>query len=847
MENKESKQIYAILGGVIACFICLALVFLFPKGSSNLSNGNYNSLIPNNNEEEIALGDTSHCTSTDVVETYNVTATATFSGQCPSSYEGVSCTAGASGCSATVSCYCTVSGGGASGTNYVAHKCEYQRITKCTACEEGYYKYGYECKPCDNGKYCPGGTSGQQDCPDDGDTACWDGVKHSCSALDPNAIPYDVENPSYCMCKKGYSATGDSGEICPAGTYSEGDGYVCRSCPAGYYCAGGAADPAECPKCNGSVKCFSIPDNASSVNQCYGTVPAGKKITCNSTGCTFEDCEAGTVSASKSINYSTTLKTTCEPCPSNTVPNENHSACVTSAVKPEITCTNPKYTGSPLTIATCSNGSITGNSATATNIGTYTVSCQGSQLVSKQCEIKGNVDPTVNAVCCCTADKAMCSWMTACTSSKPLPQSGVESEMECKDKESGEIPATCTVSVSISSKAVSITSNGEDDANSYYTVTVKIKGRDCGGKVATYSATNAKAVVDKTYTVPSGSVSSTVSFRVYPETPCKASTATAKLSNGESSSATMSANNIRTDWKEIDDVCVKETKYTEFYLADLDGQNAYYQNYGTCKDGSQGYTVEWRRYLCGSSTPDTPNTPTTNDPKHCYLTNDGYEFHNESEATGHGDWKIADDKVFGDVCGPTPGCYMKISDGSYEVLQEQKEGYIYISASTDPNVCKKENWACYTKTTKDAEGKEYTSYVWSGAQPEGYQKATYSKEECQNPACYVHGDKVEWGKYSGVVGYIELEGVDEDECHIPGTGSDACYVGKDGNYVWGKYDDDSNYTLVPSVTDKAQCNNNVPVKPTGTSTSTIIYIFMAILMAFGIGFIYYSTVLNKNN
>ena len=48
MENKESKQIYAILGGVIACFICLAVVFLFPKGSSNLSKSNYNNLIPNN-------------------------------------------------------------------------------------------------------------------------------------------------------------------------------------------------------------------------------------------------------------------------------------------------------------------------------------------------------------------------------------------------------------------------------------------------------------------------------------------------------------------------------------------------------------------------------------------------------------------------------------------------------------------------------------------------------------------------------------------------------------------------------------------------------------------------------
>ena len=53
--------------------------------------------------------------------------------------------------------------------------------------------------------------------------------------------------------------------------------------------------------------------------------------------------------------------------------------------------------------------------------------------------------------------------------------------------------------------------------------------------------------------------------------------------------------------------------------------------------------------------------------------------------------------------------------------------------------------------------------------------------------------------------------------------------------------------MVPSVTEISQCNNDVPTPKTAINVSTLLYVFMAILMAFGIGFIYYSSILKKNN
>ena len=501
------------------------------------------------------------------------------------------------------------------------------------------------------------------------------------------------------------------------------------------------------------------------------------------------------------------------------------------ALEPVITCLNPRYTGGSQTIATCENGTIT-SGGTATDIGNnHVVSCQGSKLVSKSCSILGNE----GTVCCCTSDKFMCSWKKSCTASQPLALSGVNTEMACKSVET--LTDDCTIGVSIRSKATSITTDGENDINSYYTVTVSIRGKNCGGKTATYTATNGRPS-PSSYTVPTGSVSSTVSFNVYPSDPCKDSCATASI-NGKSATACLgSDDSIRTDWQPKENVCEKNPQYTTFYLADEAGANIYYSNY----DESKGcYTTQWKRYLCGRS--GTPPTPTTPEAPHCYVDNDGeYHWSIYTESS----WKIVDTITKEENCkkDETPACYISPS-GEYVWGKHGKDdGYVLITSITDSSACK-------TPTPEEACYKKDNDYKWTSTQPEGYTKVETAKTpaECapaENPACYLHGNSFVWGKYAKVSGYIFVENIEEEQyCKTPDV--DACYVDSKGDYVWGKYGSTEGYTLVPSVTEMSQCKNNVPVPKTGISISKIIYIFMAILMAFGVGFIYYSSAVKKND
>ena len=102
------------------------------------------------------------------------------------------------------------------------------------------------------------------------------------------------------------------------------------------------------------------------------------------------------------------------------------------------------------------------------------------------------------------------------------------------------------------------------------------------------------------------------------------------------------------------------------------------------------------------------------------------------------------------------------------------------------------------------------------------------------------------GNYAKVYDENDKLITDITKCKAP-TG-DACYKNKStGKYVWGTYGNDSNYELITTITNASSCNNEVPVPATGITVSKIIYIFMAILMACGVGFIYYSSVIKKNS
>ena len=190
-------------------------------------------------------------------------------------------------------------------------------------------------------------------------------------------------------------------------------------------------------------------------------------------------------------------------------------------------------------------------------------------------------------------------------------------------------------------------------------------------------------------------------------------------------------------------------------------------------------------------------------------------------------------------------CYLTPS-GQFEWGKHAKDiGYTLITSIDNTNDCEHftQDYACYVNSAG--------VYKWASQALTGYTKVdgVTSPVNCgpkESEACYLVGSGFVWGKYENVTGYIKIENItSESSCIVPDT--DACYVDSNGNYVWGKYSGDSKYFIVPSVSNKDQCKNTVHVVSTGVNVSTIVYVFMAILMAFGIGFIYYSTVLKKKN
>ncbi len=113
------------------------------------------------------------------------------------------------------------------------------------------------------------------------------------------------------------------------GCYWDGSCCVNNTSPPSPSSTPPATGTVTCPKCTytgSKLTCFSAPSGATSVNQCTGTVPAGKQISCNSSECAVSDCSGNTYSTRKSVTYSSTLRTTCISCGSKRA-NATHTGC----------------------------------------------------------------------------------------------------------------------------------------------------------------------------------------------------------------------------------------------------------------------------------------------------------------------------------------------------------------------------------------------------------------------------------------------------------------------------------------------------------------------------------------
>ena len=185
--------------------------------------------------------------------------------------------------------------------------------------------------------------------------------------------------------------------------------------------------------------------------------------------------------------------------------------------------------------------------------------------------------------------------------------------------------------------------------------------------------------------------------------------------------------------------------------------------------------------------------------------------------------------------------YDKISQG-YKVITSIENETTCLNPSTSD--------ACYVST---ADGT--LDYKWSSTPIEGYVVVSdvTKAEDCQPALCYYREStqKYEFGKYANTPGYYKVYDANDlpitsaDKCVDPG--GEACYKNKAGDYEWGDFSKDSNYTIVPSITTMAKCTNEAEVPSTGVDVSKLVYVFMAVLMAVGIGFIYYSTIMKKEN
>lgn len=310
---------------------------------------------------------------------------------------------------------------------------------------------------------------------------------------------------------------------------------------------------------------------------------------------------------------------------------------------------------------------------------------------------------------------------------------------------------------------------------------------------------------------------------------------------------------------------LNHTRADERYLTDCDAYEDWTKNESTGK-----WTAKRYYRCCGSgggesSNPTPTPTPTqkpvvtptpTPSPKQtvtptpsvygCYKdSNNVYHWTTKPEPS----WIIISTITKPGLCeAPKPGCY-EDKNGNYDwgYHADDSNYIIYHGEITDEPYCNVDpTYACYQKGD---------DYVWSSSQPEGYTKTTLSYDKCENPACYLNRStqKMVWGTYSKNTAYVKLfiDSTDDqgNTVEIPRPyeqcKNNGCYKEKGtNNYSWGDHSGDNKYELIESITNSESCT---PVKPTGVTVSTIVYVFIAILMAFGIGFIYYSAVLRKNN
>ena len=838
MEKNKSILI-AILSGIVACFVCVGIIFLFPK---NNMKGNVDT--PNDGYELI-VGDQTTCSHTDYYCASGTQldgqcvvdhgAVSTFTGyECPSQYVEVNdrCYEYL-GIQATARCTACFAGsylsGGACYTCSEGYTSDGGSATSCyrNSCPAGQYldsSHSTGCADCPSSKYCPGGDALPQDCsegysPNASHTACY---RTSCPAgqgLDPSAT------------------TGCSD--CAVGYYSGDNDGECHKCPTGYTSAAGSTKQTDC----------------------YMNVTAGNQLLKNASAQT--PCADGYINTAETtkVNYGGAKE--CTKCTKGTS-NAEHTACEGDGCG----VGQGKDTSATTGCSACSPG--------------YYSNANDDEC--HKCP-SGKFSPAGSG-------ESGCKEITAPCCENPYGSSHTISDVYgCKQA----VAAGATVVAGACPETTNpvVTSVVGSYSGSLYLTPTDYQGY--GYKLVTYVAYDQKGNVipgDKLSwnavgdgVIVSSSKNANGFAVTYKGLPCKSPsvtpTVTATGTNGatgskSNSSITIVADSTRyKEWTLIQKN-VKKGNYvlmSEAYatnncraVADYNAETDRYNLYSRCCGDGGGTPATFDfccaatdgsdyRYFTGQNKRECPTNYTIDESKDanscklvkipaCYKDSDNNYYWTDAPANS---WVIVSEITKEADCkaNEDPACYKNPSGGYEWGTFAKTVGYTKITSIDTEAMCHAPtpSEACYKNSSNN--------YVWAASAPSGYTKVegVTKPEDCKSDepeACYLYNNEFVWGKYSNVTGYIILEDVKTKEaCKTPKA--PACYKNPDGNYVWGEYNDLSGYTLIPSITNVNQCNNDVPTPATGLDVSKAVYVFMAVLMAFGIGFIYYSSVMKKEN
>lgn len=406
--------------------------------------------------------------------------------------------------------------------------------------------------------------------------------------------------------------------------------------------------------------------------------------------------------------------------------------------------------------------------------------------------------------------------------------------------------------VTVDQPIVSLNEQNNNPSNSYYIVHVNFRGAGCSKNTLEVTTKNGTVSPSGAVKINTSNLTGQYSFHVYPRA-CAASAPTAKLSNGKSMAGRSVT--VTGDWKQQtgcfkpcgDNRCTNKEVYNSFLEADLanSATGPYYDSWNAT---DKCYNIMWSRGGCGGG-----NTTYS----FCCVKNDGS---GQSWLTGQSsktcpDGYTIDNTKNASTCTKTFACYMD-SDNQPHWTSNPQPSWVVVSK---PEQECKDQEACFEDSTGQRFwGKHYDKIA------QGYILITAIKDEdsCKNPsdddACYINNNDISdyrWSK-TPLAGYTKANGIDNPkECQ-----PEACYIEKDKNeFAFGKYKDNDKYIPVYKtievdgeykdvlIIDKNECTTEVPVGPTDFDVTKLVYVFMAILMACGVAFIYYSSVAKKQN